>query len=1225
MWANLELNEPKFTTNWGLYNSEEILRTSIGEVTKDIGSRFIEDFSEKPSCQFFNNPKHDKFKCKLCNNIEGEFEDEYYEFTKESEGSLCDRRMGPRHKKELCATCKETLSECRGHFMHITLAEPIITDELLPMVYKLLLRRNKKLCMDRTYNRFYIPRKNKKSVIIMPKKLLPEYDKYVLQHLIVVPNCARPYEPFKKNEWRANDLTTLYADILTANIELRQNSHNKIVKDTKYLELLNAVRFFYNTGKKYTIFSNMRQLCSGIKQRIDGNEGRVKGNIIGTRCNYIARTVISPDITLKVDEVGLPARFCDTLTTPEYVTSLNIERLQEEIRLMPKDYSNDEYYKRMLKHEMTGEAAPSDTNSRYKWLLSVNGMGMPLAPRDRLRVHELSTGECFELKYLNKKSEIPKLKIGDIIHRNLENGDLVIVNRQPSLHKGSMMAMKVRRVFGDTIRLPLSVCPLFNADFDGDEMNVHVPQTFDAKADAEELLQIKNNILSCQSNKVMVRLIYDAVLGIYEITKPTVILNKHIIGDVCCWINRWDITTTDEWIVTGLDFIYFLLPQNGKYFKDLLGDGLKPLSNSAVNKIVQRLYYEYGGDSVIEFLSNVQYLTNHWMSFQGYSTHILDSCPQPDMPVRLRNPDLSDKKTELQKLAYLNQLRDSYRMNKDLTEKNGLIRMVVAGSKGNEINVIQASYMLGQQAMNGRRLKSFDGKRLMPHFDPNAKEPEAIEGGYVSNNFFEGLTVMQNFLHGIVGRSGVADTTVLTPETGYLEKQLCDKLRNVKVHHDGTVRANNFHIIQRKYGGDGYLAEFIDSDTNKVYYLSPAFLKRCLERGFTQCTYYSSVEEQAQDVLYRFKTLQPFIIHPLVPREFYDEVERKLNEATACAGTYVGVLAAHSVSEPATQLSLNTIHSTGISSKAAAITGFPRMKQLTQCSEKTVFLIIGEDDPPLECESTIENCFECFLFDTHYKKPLAERWELRYMGAFHSNKIVCETDKKFMVELRQKKYIDPAICEKLLSSLSGYGQNFRHSNYKYEDLHIRIYFDDFKRADLELKRLKKIVLFGIPGVLEAHSAIEYNIGEYKEFTTACVYKQVLMTHPNCKTNSVRLVNETFGIEACAKFLTKELGVIITQNGNISPRHYQLLVDVMCYSGKPQSILKIDMSDPSSLSRASFQKSTEMFLYGAVNEQTDPQTSVVSKIAFGRRLDQDLTETFIDWEVYERCCPGLKNF
>ena len=106
-----------FISSWDLFDSDEILRTSIGEVTKDIGARFISE---------------------------------------ESEGTLCDLRMGPRHKQELCLTCKQNHEECRGHFMHISLAVPLITDELLSIVYKLLLKENKHISLDRTLNEFFL-------------------------------------------------------------------------------------------------------------------------------------------------------------------------------------------------------------------------------------------------------------------------------------------------------------------------------------------------------------------------------------------------------------------------------------------------------------------------------------------------------------------------------------------------------------------------------------------------------------------------------------------------------------------------------------------------------------------------------------------------------------------------------------------------------------------------------------------------------------------------------------------------------------------------------------------------------------------------------------------------------------------------------------------------------------------------------------------------------------
>lgn len=1210
-----------FTTQWDLYTSEEILLTSIGPITKDIGARFIADDPFKPTCPHYANNKHNTAKCKLCSNV-----NEEYEFSHESEGTLCDRRMGPRHKNELCATCKQSHDECRGHFMHLTLAEPIITDEMFPYVYKLLLKENKKINADRTLNQFItiVVDKNGKNVekIIKASDLLNQnfkkWDRYILQHLIIIPNNARPYEPFKKNEWRANDLTSLYAKIIECNFELQQHLTTPIVYNNKYLALLNAIRVFYNSSKKYNSYSSVKQICSGIKQRIDGNDGRIKGDIIGKRVNFIARTVISPDITLQVDEIGLPSRYCDLLTTPEYVTPYNIDQIQMEITKMQSDLANEDHYIRTLIHEklnrINGLGLKSfENDSRYKWLLGMKGFGVPMPLRDRYKIHETKDGECFDLRYVKNH----KINVGDIIHRTLENGDLVVYNRQPSLHKGSMMAGKVKRIWGDTIRLPLSVCPPLNADFDGDEINIHVPQTLEARVDAQELIQVKHNILSCQSNKTIIRLIYDAVLGIREITKPNVILSKQTIGDVCCWLNRWDIPTTDEWLIFGLDFIHFLLPNAGYGFEDLLKEG--PINNSIINKIIKRLFYEYNGDVVIRFLSDVQFLTNYWMSFQGYSTHILDSTPQLDMPKLPKEPDLSLQTTEIQKIARLNELRDSYRMNVNLQETNGLIRMITSGSKGHEVNYLQASFVLGLQALNGNRLKSYDGTRLTAHFPHRDKNtpPGAIEGGYVNGNFFFGLNPLENYTHSIVGRSGVADTAVLVPDSGYLNKQLCDKLKNVKVHYDGTVRLDNTKIIQRKYGGDGYLSEYLEMDTNKVYYLNSDFLKRQLKQPREFETYYNDINDQIKDVYSRFGMLEPFncVISSVTPREFYDEIEEFLNRATACAGTFVGTLAAHSISEPATQLSLNTIHSTGISSKA--ITGFPRMKQLTQCSERTVFLFMDDNAPLLECEETVNSCFSAFVFSTEYKKPLNETWELRYMASFFPyDSIDLKSTGEYVIEFVQKKHIPIENIKTFLKSLTDvYEKRIRYSNYKYEDLIIRIYFDDLKKAENELKKIRKTNLYGISGLLECFNGNEYNIGEYKEFVTASIYKQILNTHPTCKTNSVRLVNEVFGIEACSNYLCKELDKVISQNGRINSRHYELLVDVMCYSGTPQSILRIDMTDTSSLSRASFQKSTEMLLYGAVNKQIDLQTSVVSKMAFGKRLDEDMIG--IEFNVIER--------
>ena len=228
----------------------------------------------------------------------------------------------------------------------------------------------------------------------------------------------------------------------------------------------------------------------GLSQRLKGKSGRFRGNLNGKRVDFSSRTVISPDPNLGIDQVAVPRDVCMILTYPQRVTSRNIEQLRKYILNGPKKHPGANVVKVMPDRPGGKEIAMS----------------------------------------LNKESwkieRAEKLKVGEIVERHLIDGDVVLFNRQPSLHKVSIMAHRVKVRPWRTFRFNECVCNPYNADFDGDEMNLHVPQTEEARAEAAILMCTKNNICTPRNGEPLIAAIQDFITGAYLLTQKDTFLTK---------------------------------------------------------------------------------------------------------------------------------------------------------------------------------------------------------------------------------------------------------------------------------------------------------------------------------------------------------------------------------------------------------------------------------------------------------------------------------------------------------------------------------------------------------------------------------------------------------------------------------------------------------------------------------------------------------------------------
>ncbi|KAK7341753.1 hypothetical protein VNO80_24692 [Phaseolus coccineus] len=518
----------------------------------------------------------------------------YYDsFKKPIHGGLLDPRMGPANKSLGCATCHGNFHDCPGHYGYLNLALPVFNVGYLASIVEILkcickgcarilldedtrkkhlkkMRSSKKSELDKIDfvkvriikdcskvvncpRCGYINGSVKKlpaSLIIMHdcskcknniveelestlsrikdsktttnvsnrilnpfqvlslfRKMLDEDcellyvaerpEKLIITNIVVPPIAIRPSVVMDESLSNENDITERLKNIIQANAVLRQELQESSVS-SKFLDgweiLQNEVAQFINSDVRGIPFymQSTKQLA-GFVQRLKGKHGRFRGNLSGKRVEYTGRTVISPDPNLKISEVAIPILMARILTYPERVTHHNIEKLRQCVRNGPDKYPGA----RMLRRD---------------------------------------GGHSWSLKVLCRKRAADELRIGDIVDRHLEDGDIVLFNRQPSLHRMSIMSHRARIMPWRTLRFNESVCNPYNADFDGDEMNLHVPQTEEARTEAILLMGVQNNLCTPKNGEILVASTQDFLTSSFLVTRKDTFYDRSAFTNICTFI-----------------------------------------------------------------------------------------------------------------------------------------------------------------------------------------------------------------------------------------------------------------------------------------------------------------------------------------------------------------------------------------------------------------------------------------------------------------------------------------------------------------------------------------------------------------------------------------------------------------------------------------------------------------------------------------------------------------
>jgi DNA-directed RNA polymerase subunit A' len=822
---------------------------------------------------------------------------------------LMDQRLGTIEPGQRCQTCGNLVSNCMGHFGHIELARPVIhvgyakkvlkvlrsicpecshlmlteeekerfrkeqvkhrklffegDEDASKLVFKRARKskvcpycgaKKKKIIIEKPTT-FYEEEENKGSRRITPIEILERLKKMndndlrilgispenarlewvVFTVLPIPPVCARPSITLDSGIRSEDDLTHKLVDVIRINQRLRENidagAPHLIVEDLWELLQYHITTYFDNqvSGIPPARHRSGRALRT-LTQRLKGKEGRFRSNLSGKRVDFSARSVISPNPYISINEVGVPIEIAKILTIPTNVNDWNIEEMKQMVLNGPNRHPGANYIIR----------------------------------NDRRRI---------DLRYVkNRKMIAEMLAPGFTVERHLNNGDLVLFNRQPSLHRMSIMAHEVKIMDGRTFRLNLTVCPPYNADFDGDEMNLHVPQSEEARTEAELLLKVQEHILSPRFGGPILGGIQDFISSVFQFTSKESLYNIKDTLNLLFMGGVFDMTpdfsleeltpvvTDPEPMYSGKQIFSTLFPDDlnirvkSKFCKkcevcteeDCEYDAYVVIKNGKLitgtidensfgamqsNSILQRIIKDHGNARGRQFLDNSTKMLLYVIRQNGMtmgldevyvygkayekirkiledaddeSEKLIKAFHENDTEVLKRAPGRSMRETlELRIRQVLAEARKQAEESaaEFIGDEAHSVIMTKSGARGNILNLGQMSAVVGQQAIRGERINRGYSSRTLPHFKINDLSPKSR--GFVESSYRNGLKPVEFFFHAMGGREGLVDTAVRTSTSGYMQRRLVNALQDMVIENDGTVRNSDKNIIQFSYGDDG--------------------------------------------------------------------------------------------------------------------------------------------------------------------------------------------------------------------------------------------------------------------------------------------------------------------------------------------------------------------------------------------------------------------------------------
>lgn len=536
---------------------------------------------------------------------------------------------------------------------------------------------------------------------------------------------------------------------------------------------------------------NEKAFKEAVSIKIKDKKGIIRSRLEASRVNFGARTVITAGPELDFGEVALPEKFRPMLTRTVTVTETNIAELQE------------------------------------------------LLDRGEI-THIVREDGVFSTKSIN----IPGMAIGNQVYRWARDGDGVIINRNPSIHMPSLLGVKAKFWKGDTVKLGLTIVKPLNADFDGDEINVHMVQGEKAYQEVENLMSVNNHIVDYQAANVSLGLSYDYLISAFLLTDDQTKISLSVFRKISQDLFEEDRLiefeqrvgiTGDDQFISGRTAFSILLPPDFYYRRGrvLIQQGVlvagrltkSDLGTSSGN-IIHRLFLDYSPEEAARFLGESPKFLTTFLEYHGFTIGVEDCQALPEIVrreiaqgvldyINQQITELGDRPRDPKSLLHY-EARVNEIINTEYTRllnvleqrlntmriPNNMQMANISGAKGNIDNIMHIAMAIGQQRLGGERipLQLARGGRASPYFRPGDLSAEAR--GFGIECFFSGMTMIDAIYQTQGSREGIINKVSIVATIGDINRQLSKQMQNAVVYPDRSVRNNQGKVIQSAYGYD---------------------------------------------------------------------------------------------------------------------------------------------------------------------------------------------------------------------------------------------------------------------------------------------------------------------------------------------------------------------------------------------------------------------------------------
>ncbi len=692
--------------------------------------------------------------------------------------------------------------------------------------------------------------------------------------LPVIPPDLRPMVQLDGGRFATSDLNDLYRRVINRNNRLKRllelGAPDIIVRNEKRM-LQEAVDALIDNGRRGRVVSGSgKHKLKSLSDLLKGKQGRFRQNLLGKRVDYSGRSVIVVGPDLKLHQCGLPKRMALELFKPFVMQKL------------------------------------------------------------------VTHGHAHNIKAAKRLVERVDPHVWDVLEEVIKDY-LVLLNRAPTLHRLGIQAFEVKLIEGSAIQLHPLVCAAFNADFDGDQMAVHVPLSASAQHEARERMLSTRNLLDPSDGDPVIAPTLDIVLGCYYMTKPL----PGSMGEGKVFSSPSEVMLAYQTGVVHIRAtIRVMVSNNGsgsqivettvgrvilnQAIPNELGYWNETMDRKALRRLIAACYRELGPDATAEMadqLKNVgfSYATRGGLSIAlsdvqipSKKPEIIESADQrvAEVERQYRRGLITDSERYREVISIWNEARDdlSDAVESELGTDNSLFMMSTSGAKG---NINQISQMAG---MRGLML------------DPRGTIIELP----IRSNFREGLSVLEYFISTHGARKGLADTALRTADSGYLTRRLVDVSQDVIISMRDCGTEAGLWIapdempdqdsFEARVTGRTAQAPIVDPETGEVLLerneeITEAVVAQILERGFPRVFIRTSMQCNAEhgvcQLCYGRNLASGRLVDP---------------------GEAVGIIAAQSIGEPGTQLTMRTFHTGGVAGEDIT-TGLPRVEELFEARE----------------------------------------------------------------------------------------------------------------------------------------------------------------------------------------------------------------------------------------------------------------------------------------------------